>query len=264
MNVLNILSSHYDQAFNNVLMDKFNTLRETTTAVTAPATKDALTLPLPAVPIDPKLEAHREQVWQEIATYYADNSLYSNLTQRDHALQCAHQAAEAGASPEVIVGSLLHDIGWKLAKENPAEEAAMTADAAASVSISAPDEECVAAKLGILHHCAIGDGAKADQLRAQHDVIGACWLRMRGFHEDVAHVVEGHVLAKRYLCFVEPDYFTKLSDGSKNTLRYQGGPMTAEEKVVFDSDPLQAQCLALRRWDEGAKRPGWKVPDFDV
>jgi predicted HD phosphohydrolase len=129
------------------------------------------------------------------------------------------QAALAGASQRVVVAALLHDVGWKLARADPTAEAAMTSGAAAAVSEEAPEADCLAAKLGILSHCGIfrkddGDGngndeAKSaapgeEQLRAQHDVIGGCWLRMRGFHEDVAHVTEGHVLAKRYLCHKEP------------------------------------------------------------
>ena len=47
-----------------------------------------------------------------------------------------------------MVGSLLHDIGWKLARRDPTSEAAMTEGAAAAVSQEAPEEDCVAAKLG--------------------------------------------------------------------------------------------------------------------
>ena len=68
----------------------------------------------------------------------------------------------------------------------------------------------------------------------------------------------------RYLCHTEPEYFDKLSAGSKKTLVFQGGPMSVNEKAIFDRDPMQAQCLALRRWDEGAKRPDWKVPGLDT
>ncbi|MEL6219990.1 MAG: hypothetical protein AAFR79_16240, partial [Pseudomonadota bacterium] len=45
-------------------------------------------------------------------------------------------------------------------------------------------------------------------------------LRMAGFDETVAHVVEGHVLAKRYLCYKEADYHGKLSKGSQRTLEF--------------------------------------------
>ena len=91
-------------------------------------------------------------------------------------------------------------------------------------------------------------------------MVGATYLRMRGFSEKVAHVVEGHVLAKRYLCYAEPDYHAKLSRGSVFTLGFQGGPMSADEARRFRADPLFETCVSMRRWDEGAKRPGWDVP----
>ena len=73
---------------------------------------------------------------------------------------------------------------------------------------------------GILTFCGVtGDHEAA---RAQHDVIGATYLRMLGFHERVAHLVEGHVLAKRYLCAVNPHYYDTLSNSSRRTLAYQG------------------------------------------
>jgi predicted HD phosphohydrolase len=40
--------------------------------------------------------------------------------------------------------------------------------------------------------------------------------------QQVAHLVEGHVLAKRYLCFARPEYYDQLSGSSKATLVYQG------------------------------------------
>ena len=171
-------------------------------------------------------------MWEEIEQYYSDKSSYVGLlSQQAHALQCARQADEAGASDEVVVGSLLHDVGWKLARKDPSAETAMSNGAAAAVSERAPDEECLAQQLGILTHCVIPNGAGDAQIRAQHDVIGGTWLRMRGFHEDCAHVVEGHVLAKRFFFHTEPEYHDKLSAGSKVTLVYQGGPMTSKEKV---------------------------------
>ena len=50
-------------------------------------------------------------------------------------------------------------------------------------------------------------------------MIGATYLRMRGFAERVPHLIEGHVLAKRYLCFAEPGYHDKLSPAVQQGLR---------------------------------------------
>jgi hypothetical protein len=60
---------------------------------------------------------HKASVWSELCDFYDDGSSYGTLSQRIHGLQAAKQAAMAGAPKEVIVGALLHDIGWKLARE---------------------------------------------------------------------------------------------------------------------------------------------------
>jgi len=111
----------------------------------------------------------------------------------------------------------------------------------------------MAQELGILSFCGIEGDADEERRRAQHDVIGATYLRMRGFNEKVAHLVEGHVLTKRYLTFKEPDYYALLSLGSQRTLEFQGGRMTADEAALFETGPLFEVCKAMRRWDEGAK-----------
>eukprot|EP00042_Codosiga_hollandica_P041031 m.362250 g.362250 ORF g.362250 m.362250 type:complete len:235 (+) comp56013_c1_seq32:323-1027(+) len=185
-----------------------------------------------------------------ILQMYADDSMYAELTQTDHALQCALLAEEAGADTETIVAALLHDIGWKLAGEVDED---FSGD-----DMHHRSSDSLAARLGILVHCGTPD-ANAEQQRAQHDVIGATYLRMLGFHEKVADLVEGHVLAKRYLCFRDPNYFEGLSTASKRTLAYQGGIMTEHEARVFESCHLFEECLSLRRWDEEAKVPGKKT-----
>ncbi len=76
----------------------------------------------------------------------------------------------------------------------------------------------------------------------------------------VAHLVELHVPAKRYLVATDPAYAALLSPVSTTTLARQGGVMTAPEVAVLDADPDLAAALALRRADEAAKVPGRTVP----
>lgn len=205
------------------------------------------------------LAQHRAAVLSDLREWYSDGSSYGELTQLDHALQAAHQAAEAGLPDEVVVAALMHDVGWKLARADPSAE--QRAEKGTTIAVRPPDEGSVAERLGILTVTGI-PGASAAQMRAQHDVVGSCWLRMQGFSETVAHLVEGHVLAKRYLCFIEPDY--ELSEESRETLGFQGGPMTAEEAAIFELDPLFDTCVLMRRWDEEAKYEGQVVPGFEI
>ena len=81
-----------------------------------------------------------------------------------------------------MVGALLHDIGWQLA--GVAHEQSGNPDSGVDTGVDkAPQQKSLAAKLGILELVSVPDGASSSQQRAQHDVIGAAWLRMNGFHE---------------------------------------------------------------------------------
>ena len=208
-----------------------------------------------------ELAAHRAATLATLRSWYADGSSYGDLTQLDHALQAAHLAREAGEPEAVVVAALLHDVGWKLSRADPSAE--QIAEVGATVAVRAPDAGSVAEKLGILSVIGVPGEAGAAQLRAQHDVIGGCWLRMQGFDETVAHLAEGHVLAKRWLCYKEPDY--ELSDESRQTLAYQGGPMSAAEAAVFESDPLFDTCIRMRRCARATPSSALCRPiDFDV
>ncbi len=87
----------------------------------------------------------------------------------------------------------------------------------------------------------------------RHDRGGAAWLSSR-FGAEVTEPVRLHVAAKRWLCFVEPDYFVRLSPASVHSLERQGGPMDAGQARAFEAEPFHAQAVRLRRWDEAAKR----------
>ena len=49
-------------------------------------------------------------------------------------------------------------------------------------------------------------------------------------------------------------YYDKLSEASKGTLKFQGGPMLEEEAQAFEADPHYKDFLRLRSWDEAAKK----------
>ena len=66
-----------------------------------------------------------------------------------------------------------------------------------------------------------------------HEKIAAKHLLMWGFSEKVATLVSNHVEAKRYLSAQNPNYYQKLSEASRGTLEFQGGPMSKEEMLEF-------------------------------
>ena len=143
------------------------------------------------------------------------------VTETEHALQSAHLAAQAGAGPELVAAALLHDVGH------------------------------------LLH--GLGEDVAERGIDGRHEAAGADWLA-RHFGPAVVDPVRLHVAAKRYLCAVEPDYAAGLSDSSRLSLRLQGGPMTADQVAAFEREPHSRQAVAVRRWDDGAKVPGWVVP----
>ncbi len=147
------------------------------------------------------------------------------VCQLEHALQCAQLAVDAGADDQTVLAALLHDIG---------------------------------------HLCASGDNATMGEYGIdQHEKVGAQFVRDHGLPEKVAQLIEGHVQAKRYLTAKYPEYYQKLSDASKQTLEYQGGPMSPEEALEFEKDPLFEQKLQMRYWDEQAKKVGWQVKPLE-
>ena len=77
-----------------------------------------------------------------------------------------------------------------------------------------------------------------------------------GFPEKVCTLVEEHVNAKRYLCGVDPAYFEKLSEASKESLGFQGGSMDSEERRVYEEtlgSNLVKDVVRIRKWDDRGK-----------
>ena len=66
-------------------------------------------------------------------------------------------------------------------------------------------------------------------------------------------------VAKRYLCATDPLYHDTLSDASKKSLVFQGGPMHGAELEEWASSPWCSEMCRLRKWDDGAKVVGLEV-----
>jgi len=63
-------------------------------------------------------------------------------------------------------------------------------------------------------------------------------------------------VATRYLTAVDASYYDGLSEASKQSLKFQGGPFQGEELAMFNSDPLKDEMVKLRKWDDHAKIVG--------
>jgi predicted HD phosphohydrolase len=97
-------------------------------------------------------------------------------------------------------------------------------------------------------------------LDGMHEQIAADYLE-RWFGDDVTEPIRLHVPAKRFLCWRDREYFSRLSPSSVESLALQGGPMTDEQAAAFLRNPFAEAAIALRQWDDEAKIPGLRGPE---
>ena len=148
------------------------------------------------------------------------------VSQLEHMSQAASLAEAEGYDNEVVLAAFFHDIGHLCAD---AEEA----------------------------------GSMDGMGNVDHERLGADYLLERGFSERVANLVQGHVIAKRYLTYKYPEYYNRLSDASKATLEFQGGVMTAAEAAEFELNQDAELIIRLRYWDDMAKEMHVPVNNVD-
>ncbi|HEV3328659.1 MAG TPA: HD domain-containing protein [Acidimicrobiales bacterium] len=140
-----------------------------------------------------------------------------DVTQIQHALQCAALARDGGASDELVAAALLHDVGHLVAGAH-------------------------------------GPRWRDDVDDDRHEALGAKVLAVV-LGTEVAAPVALHVTAKRWRCAVEPGYHDALSSTSKATLVAQGGPLDEAARARFEAHPAFDRTVALRAWDDEAKDP---------
>lgn len=143
-----------------------------------------------------------------------------NVTQLQHALQCAQLARDHDCSDALIIAALLHDIGRMLEPE--------------------------------------GNESELQGSDARHEEVGARALTP-WYPSEVTEPIRLHVAAKRYFCATDADYSARLSDASRLSLAVQGGAMTADEAAALESEPFFQDAILLRRFDDWGKRIGCEV-----
>ncbi|OLT14358.1 hypothetical protein BJF78_02750 [Pseudonocardia sp. CNS-139] len=107
----------------------------------------------------------------------------------------------------------------------------------------------------LLHDIGRSPAVAAELPDAPHERTGAAYCTRLLGHE-VGWLVGAHVLAKRALVTLEPDYAARLSPVSVHSLRVQGGPAAADEVARFLGHPWAADAMLVRRWDDEAKVAG--------
>lgn len=145
------------------------------------------------------------------------------VTMGEHMLQGATIAEQNGQSEEIIVATLLHDIGHFTSE--------------------------------------FGTFSMDDTEDRFHEEAGADVLE-QFFPSVVTDCVRYHVAAKRYLCATKPDYFRRLSEASVHSLNLQGGPMNEGEVAEFEKNPNLKEIVAVRYLDDAGKWPDMETPGF--
>ena len=140
----------------------------------------------------------------------------AQLSEYDHAVQCADLARTAGADDALVVAALLHDIGHLVVKAAMGEAA-----------------------LGIDN---------------KHEAVGAVFLAPL-FPAAVTEPIRLHVAAKRYLAATDTTYRNALSPAAARSLARQGGAFTPEQCEAFEALAFHAEAVQLRRWDDLAMVP---------
>ena len=168
-----------------------------------------------------------EEVVEEIFLCFGQHGHQSygeDVTEQEHALQCAYFATKSGEPDGLIAACLLHDIGH------------------------------------LLH--GLGEDIAQKGVDALHEEAGARWLAEH-FSPEIVEPVRLHVTAKRYLCAREPGYVETLSEASRTSLALQGGPMSEEEARLFEGNPHSKWAVRLRRYDDQGKVTDFVIPPLE-
>lgn len=145
------------------------------------------------------------------------------VTMGQHMLQGATMAEKSREPDEIIIGTLLHDIGHFTSE--------------------------------------FGTFSMEDTEDRYHEDAGAAVLE-QFFPKIITDCCRHHVSAKRYLCATNPEYFQKLSTASIHSLNLQGGPMSEAEIKDFEKNPNLKKILKVRLYDDAGKIPDMITPSF--
>ena len=168
-----------------------------------------------------------KEVFSLYEKYGDEDYIGEPVAHLEHMSQAAALAQAEGFDDEVVLAAFFHDIGH----------------------LCADDEDETESMDGLGN--------------VDHEQLGADYLLERGFSERVANLVQGHVIAKRYLTYKFPEYYNRLSDASKTTLNFQGGVMTEAEASDFELNPDAELIIRLRYWDDMAKETHVPVDNID-
>ena len=116
----------------------------------------------------------------------------------------------------------------------------------------ADDEVLVAALLHDIGH--LVEPPAVELPDRHHGGAGAAFIRPF-VAPRIAWLVEHHVIAKRYLCSVDPRYVAHLSPVSQRSYAAQGAQLDLEQQLALETHPWFGDAVRIRRWDDAGKTP---------
>ena len=136
----------------------------------------------------------------------------------------------------------------------------MEQTAACAVADGASDDLIVAALLHDIGHlvCDFSIDGLENDINNLHEEAGAAFLQ-RYYPLSVTEPIRLHVAAKQYLCAVDAGYVQTLSVASVNSLRIQGGPMNAAQISEFETKIHHQDAVRLRCYDDDGKVAGLDI-----
>lgn len=150
----------------------------------------------------------------------AEEYMGESVSMSQHMEQTAACATADGASDELVIAALLHDIGHFVG----------------GFPIDALEKG--------IDNC--------------HQDAGASFLAPF-FPASITEPVRLHVNAKKYLCTVDQNYINRLSAASIESLSVQGGSMSSVEVQAFESNPYHPSALKVRHYDDDGKVVGLAI-----
>jgi len=158
-----------------------------------------------------------ELVTDIIKLYETKGNTYydKNITQLEHSLQITEIAIKNNETEEFQLTCFLHDIGHLLLDEHNENSEFLTKD-------------------------------------KYHETIGYKYLTNK-FKNTISRPILLHVLAKRYLCTIDTNYYNNLSEPSKKSFHLQGGLLDNYRINILDKNEFFMYAVRLRKYEDLSK-----------
>lgn len=139
----------------------------------------------------------------------------SHVTHLEHALQTTELAKNNGETEEFQLSCFFHDIGHLLLDEN---------------------------------------NSNTDFLKEnlKHETVGFKYLS-KNFNREITYPIMYHVLAKRYLCTVDNNYYESLSIASRKSFEIQGGKIDDDVLKTLENNDTFKNAIKLRKYEDISK-----------